>query len=132
MEDHVYRYVNWIIICLVSLAAAGCAAVVVGAGASAYTYIQGELKRSYTVDYDRAVTAAGQALEQLKISVTKRDQGATETQFTGVRTDENPVTVVVSFVGPELTDIGVRSGIVGYWDKSGSELIHATIAKRLQ
>ena len=123
---------KWVFIGLVLLSAAECAAVVVGAGAGAYTYIQGELKRSYTVDYDQAVKAAEQSLEQLKISVTERDQGATTTKFAGVRTDENPVTVIVSFVGPELTDISVRSGIVGYWDKSGSELIHATIAKRLR
>jgi len=115
------------------LTSTGCAAIVAGAGAGAgvYTYVTGELKRTYLVDYDTAVAVAEASLEALKIVVTERLSGATETTLSGMRTDEKPVVVVVRFVGSKTTEVGVRSGVVGYWDKSGSELIHATIAKRL-
>jgi len=122
-----------ILLGLLMLTATGCAALVAGAGAGAgvYTYVTGELKRTYLVDYDTAVTATQASLEALRIKVTERQSGATETTISGMRTDETPVVTVVRFVGASTTEISVRSGVVGYWDKSGSELIHATIVKRL-
>lgn len=122
-----------ILIGLFMLTATGCAAIVAGAGAGAgvYTYVTGELKRTYLVDYDTAVAAAEASLEALRIVVTERQSGATQTTLSGMRTDEQPVVVAIRFIGSKTTEVGVRSGVVGYWDKSGSELIHATIAKRL-
>jgi len=35
-------------------------------------------------------------------------------------------------VEPRITKVSVRSGMVGIWDKNVSELIHASIAQRLQ
>jgi hypothetical protein len=114
------------------LLAAGCAAVVAGAGAGAYSYVSGELKRTYPVDFDTAGEAVDKSLAALKISVAERRSTGMETTLSGMRTDQTPVTVTVAMIGPKATEIGIRTGLVGYWDKSGSELIHATIAKQLQ
>ena len=48
---------------------AGCAAVVVGAGAGTgvYTWVKGELIRSYAQDVDHTRSATVQSLEYLKI-----------------------------------------------------------------
>lgn len=118
-------------LCLLTMT--GCAAVIAGAGAGAgmYTYVSGDLKRTYSVDFDSATRIAVQALEALKISITERRSTGIQATVSGMRTDETPVTVTVLMIGPQVTEISVRSGLVGYWDKSGSELIHATIAKRL-
>ena len=45
----------------------GCAAVIVGAGvgAGAYTYVKGDLKRSYEVKFDKALKVCVGILEDL-------------------------------------------------------------------
>ncbi len=125
------RISGTILLGLILLTATGCAAVVAGAAAGVYTYVNGDLKRTYRADYETAMLATETSLRVLKIVVTEKKSGATETTFSGIRTDEKSVIAVVRFIGAETTEIGVRSGAVGYWDKPGSELIHATIAKRL-
>ncbi|MFH1985004.1 MAG: DUF3568 family protein [Pseudomonadota bacterium] len=122
-----------ILLSLMLLTMAGCAAVIAGAGAGAgvYSYVSGELKRTYPVDFAAANQAAEASLEALKIPVTDRQSTGMTTTLSGMRTDETSVTITIKMIEPKITEIGVRSGLVGYWDKSGSELIHATIAKRL-
>lgn len=111
----------------------GCAIVVAGAGAGAgvYSYLTGELKRSYPVEYPRAVQASLESLEKLKIEVLRKTDDGIRAEILGKRTDGTPVTVTVVTLDPKTTDIGVRSGVVGVWDKKVSELIHATIAQQL-
>ena len=48
------------------------------------------------------------------------------------RSDGTPVTVTLSMVSPNITEIAIRSGVVGYWDQKVSKLVHANIAQRLQ
>jgi protein-L-isoaspartate O-methyltransferase len=111
----------------------GCAALVVGTGAGVgvYSYIEGELRRTYPADFSPALEATEQALESLKIRVESKTSDGITTLFKTKRTDGTPVTVKVSRVSPRITEIGVRSGVVGLRDKNVSELIHATIAQRL-
>ena len=111
----------------------GCAALVVGAGTGAgvYSYVEGELRRAYPADFSSALAATEQALAHLKIRVESKAADGITTVLKAKRTDGTPVTVKVTRVSPRITEIGVRSGIVGLWDKNVSELIHATIAQRL-
>lgn len=120
-----------VVLCLLTMT--GCAAVIAGAGAGAgvYTYGAGDLRRTYSVDFDTAIRVASQAMADLKISVTERSSTGIEATLSGIRTDETPVTVTVLMIRPEVTEISVRTGLVGYWDKPGSELIHAAISKRM-
>lgn len=48
------------------------------------------------------------------------------------QTDGTPVTIKTVMRAPGPTEVSVRYGIVGVWDKKVSELIHASIAQRLQ
>lgn len=115
------------------LAAAGCAAVVVGAGAGvgAVSYVKGEVKKTYPVSLDSATQASLAALESLKIDVTQQKADGIEAIIEGKRIDDSPITIHAVSLQPGKTEIGVRAGTVGLWDLKISELIHATIAEKL-
>ncbi len=116
-----------------ALLTAGCTAMVVGAGAGAgvYSYIEGELKRTYPAGIDPATNASLQALEHLKIRVESRDADGITTTVKAKRPNGIPVTVRLTMLSPRVTEIGIRTGYVGLWDRRVSETIHATIAQRL-
>jgi hypothetical protein len=109
----------------------GCAAMVAGAGAGVYTYVAGELKRTYNAPFDKAVSDSLAALQDLKITVLKQTSSGITTTIDAEKSDHTPVTVSITIQGTNLTEVAVRTGVVGLWDKKVSELIHAHIAKRL-
>ena len=115
------------------LTCAGCAAMVAGAGAGAgvYTYVSGELKRTYNAPFDKAVADSLAALQGLKIAVRHKTSSGITTTIDAEKSDKSPVTVNITILGTNLTEVAVRTGVVGLWDKKVSELIHAYIAKRL-
>jgi len=108
---------------------AGCAAIVVGAGAGAgvYTWIKGELIRSYAKDFTHTENAAIQSLDYLKITIDEKNQTGSETTIKARKSDGSPVTVIIRTVRYNMTEVAVRCGYVGYWDRKNAELIHATI-----
>ncbi|WP_373501568.1 DUF3568 family protein [Desulfococcus sp.] len=111
---------------------AGCGLFVAGAvvGAGAYTYINGELKRSYQAGYEKAVQASVTAMKEMNIEVKSiKEQGLTTSidgNFNG-----KPVKAGVARVDVNISEVGVRSGWVGVWDKSFSTEVHEKIARRL-
>jgi len=108
---------------------AGCAAIVVGAGAGAgvYTWIKGELIRSYAKDFAHIEKATIKSLDYLKITIDEKTQTGSETTIKARQSDGSPVTVTIRTVRYDMTEVAVRSGYVGYWDRKNAELIHATI-----
>lgn len=112
---------------------AGCALFVTGAvvGVGAYTYVNGELKRSYQATYDKTVQASVSAMTEMNIGVKSvKKQGLTTTiegAFNG-----KPVTASISRVDVNISEVGVRSGYVGVWEKDFSTEIHEKIAQRLR
>jgi hypothetical protein len=126
------RFSALLLLCSIWIAA-GCAAVVAGAGAGAgvYTYMNGELKRTYQAGYQEVRKAADASLNDLKIVKSDEKSDGIETEIAAKRSDGTSVTLHLTKLGPNLTEVAVRSGIVGVWDKEVSELIHATIAKKL-
>ena len=112
----------------------GCAAVITGAvvGAGAYTYMNGQLSRLYQAPFDTTNQACTATLNKLKIAITEEASDGINTTIKAKRTDGTSVTVITEMVEPSITKVSVRSGMVGIWDKNVSELIHASIAQRLQ
>ena len=114
----------------------GCAGAVVGigaaAGAGAYTYMNGELSRLYQAPYDTTNQACRATLKKLKIAITEETSDGINATIKAKRADGTPVTIKTEMVEPRITKVSVRSGMVGIWDKNVSELIHASIAQRLQ
>ena len=119
---------------LCGFAAAGCAALVVGAGAGAgaYTYVQGEVKRSYAAEYADTVAACTGIFQDLEMTVTGRESDGAQTTFTAERRDGTPVTVKIGIRGLELTEVSVRTGRVGYWSHDLSRKFHEFIERRLK
>ncbi len=123
------RTVTAITLLVALLFTAGCAAMVVGAGAGAgvYTWIKGELIRSYAKDFTHTENATIQSLDYLKITIDEKTQKGSETTIKARQSDGSPVTVTVRTVSYNMTEVAVRCGYVGYWDRKNAELIHATI-----
>jgi len=118
-----------------SLMSTGCPAVIVGAGAGAgmYTYAEGNLKRTYQAPFDQAMEAAMETMVALRMTVLQEPTGdAIKSVIKAERSDGTPVTVTLGMVSSNITEIGVRSGVVGYWDQKVSKLVHANIAQRLE
>jgi hypothetical protein len=117
----------------VALTTLSCAAFVAGTGAGvgAYTYVKGELQRSYQAPFDATVDACTAALSSLDIALLERKAGGMQTTLIGQRADGTPITVSVEMTAVNITAVGVRSGVVGYWDRNLSEMIHASIAQKL-
>jgi hypothetical protein len=103
------------------LLTAGCAALVVGAGAGAgvYTWVKGELIRSYANDFTHT--------ENATITIDEKTQTGSETTIKARQSDGSPVTIRIRTVRYDMTEVAVRCGYFGYWDRKNAELIHATI-----
>jgi hypothetical protein len=128
-----FRWISWILIPL-SAVTVGCAALVLGtgAGAGAYSYVQGELIRTYPAGYADTMTACTQILEDLGMPVTQRRSDGEQTIISAERKDGTPVTIKVKIVDFDVTEVSVRTGVVGLWDRAASASFHEFIAKRLK
>ena len=111
-----------------------CAAFISGteAGAGVYTYVNGELKTSYQATFDETNRVCIAVLKSLEMEITEKTSDSIKSKIKARQTDGTPVTIKTAMRAPGTTEVSVRSGIVGVWDKKVSELIHATIAQRLQ
>ncbi len=123
------RTITAITLLFALLCTAGCAAIVVGAGAGAgvYTWVKGELIRSYAKDFTHTENATLQSLDYLKITIDEKTLTGSETTIKAHQSDGSPVTVNIRTVRYDMTEVAVRCGYVGYWDRKNAELIHATI-----
>ena len=111
----------------------GCAALVVGtgAGAGAYTYINGELARSYPAGYSRTLEVCTQVLSDLNMPIKEQTSEGARTTIVTARKDGTPVTLNITIVGLDVTEVSVRTGMVGFWNRDFSEQFHDFIARRL-
>ena len=111
----------------------GCAAVLIGAGAGigTFTYINGKLIKTYESEYFKCVQASSDALDNLEIPVTERKSDKLKTVIEAKRFDGTPINIEVIRIDNNLTEISIRSGTVGIWDKRVSGQIHNSIEKEL-
>jgi len=112
---------------------AGCALFVVGTGVSAsvYSYMNGELKRSYPEPFDKTVQASTETVKNLNMTITKESSEENRTIILAKRPGGIPITLKIEQITPEVTEVSIRSGVIGLWNIKVSELIHANIAQRL-
>jgi len=113
----------------------GCAGVVIGgaaAGTGVYTYLKGEVIRNYYKKFDQCVETSNQVLKGLKVTMLPPSYETAKTILKAERTNRSVITVTITKLKPNLTEISIRSGVVGMWDKKLSELIHESIAEKLR
>jgi hypothetical protein len=111
----------------------GCAALVVGAGAGtgAYTYVNGELVRSYPATYTRTMEVCTQVLNDLSMPIREQTSDGVRTTIATERKDGTPMTLKITIVGLDVTELSVRTGVVGYWNRDLSQQFHEFISRRL-
>jgi hypothetical protein len=109
----------------------GCVAVVVGAGAGAYAYIDGALKRSYPADYEKTYQVCVGILKDLNQPILAEKTDGVQTTISTERSDQTPMTIKVTILEPGRTDVSVRTGTIGLWKKDISEQYHKFIEERI-
>lgn len=112
----------------------GCAAVIVGAGVGAgtYTYIKGDLKRSYQVKFSEALNVCISILDDLDQPIVEKTTDGEKTTIKTKRKDGSSQTIHVAIESTEWTQVSVRTGMVGYWKRNVSQQFHEFIAERLK
>ena len=122
-----------VILVLCAWLASGCALLVgAGAGAGAYSYVNGELARTYAAPYRQTLDVCTTLLQDLAMPVREQTSDGTATTLTSERKDGTPMTIRVTITGIDRTEVGVRTGLVGYWDRELSQQFQEYIARRLQ
>ena len=112
----------------------GCALAVIGigaAGAGAFAYFNGKLTKTYESEYHDTVRASSATLEGLKIPISETITDELKTEIKAKRTDETPVAIEIVRIDRDHTQVSVRTGSLGVWDKRVSEQIHGYINQNL-
>ena len=111
----------------------GCAAVIIGAGVGAgtYTYIKGDLKRSYQAKFDKTLQICIDILDDLNQPIIDKTTDGEETTIRSKRKDGTEQTIRISIISIDWTEVSVRTGVVGYWKKEISKQFHEFIAERI-
>ena len=112
----------------------GCAVALVGigaAGAGAAAYFNGKLTKTYESEYHETVHAISETLEKLKIPKTETIADELKTEINAERPDGTPVAIEILRIEENLTQVSVRTGSLGIWDKRVSEQIHGYIKQNL-
>ncbi|MGD8298895.1 MAG: DUF3568 family protein [Desulfobacterales bacterium] len=112
----------------------GCAAVVVGTGVGAgtYTYLKGDLTRAYSAKFDKTLEVCLSILNDLDQPIIEKTTDGVKTTIQTKRKNNSPQTITVSIYSIDQTEVSVRSGVFGYWDREVSQQFHEFIAERLE
>jgi hypothetical protein len=112
----------------------GCAAVILGAGVGVgtYTYLKGDLKRSYQVKFDKTLDACISVLNDLNQPILEKTTDGEETTIQSQRKNGSPQTITISIASVDWTEVSVRTGVFGYWNREVSQQFHEFVAERLK
>jgi outer membrane protein OmpA-like peptidoglycan-associated protein len=101
-------------------------------GVETYSYITGNLTRTYLSEYPDTVQAVRSTLEKLTIPITDTIADGLKTEFKARRADDTPVEIEIVLIDKAHTQVSVRTGTLGVWDHRVSAQIHGYIAEALE
>ena len=109
------------IICLCISTIPGCAV------------IQGKSTQTYQLEYNAAVQASAEALENMEIPIFEEVSDELKTEILARRADGQPINVEVKRVDRNFTQVSVSSGsgVDRFLDRNVSDQIHEFIRKQL-
>ena len=124
--NHIFRAG---LLILAFLLITGCAVALVGlvAGVGTATYVNGKLIKTYRSEYHETVQASINTLENLKIPINENISDELKTSIKATRPDGTPIRVEIVRMEKDLTEVGVRTGSIGLWDKKVSGQIQDNI-----
>jgi hypothetical protein len=73
-----------------------------------------------------------QLLKDLSMPIKAQTSDGVQTTIESERRDGTPTTLKVKIIGLDLTEVSVRTGVVGYWNRDLSMQFQEFIAQRLQ
>ena len=113
---------------------AGCAAVIIGAGVGVgtYTYLKGDLKRAYNAKFDKTLNVCLSILTDLNQPILEKTTDGEKTTIQTERKNGSTQTISVFISSVDWTEVSVRSGVFGYWNREVSEQFHEFIAERIK
>jgi hypothetical protein len=112
----------------------GCAAVIIGTGlgVGTYTYLKGDLKRAYNAKFDKTLNVCLSILTDLDQPILEKTTDGEKTTIRTERKNGSPQTISVSISSVDWTEVSVRTGVFGYWNREMSEQFHEFMAERLK
>ena len=112
----------------------GCAVVIIGAGVGVgtYTYLKGDLKRTYNAKFDKTLNVCLSILTDLNQPILEKTTDGEKTTIRTERRNGSPQTISVSISSVDWSEVSVRTGVFGYWNREVSEQFHEFIAERLK
>jgi hypothetical protein len=72
-----------------------------------------------------------QILNDLNMPIKEQTSEGVRTTIATERKDGTPMTLQITIVGLEVTEVSVRTGVVGYWNRDLSQQFHEFISRRL-
>jgi len=114
-----------------SITLCGCVALLAGAAGGAGTayWLSGKLAQDFNAPYSRAIQAAHNALDALKLPVTKETATTEVTQIISKYTNGATIWIDIKLTTQTATNIAVRVGAKG--DKEAERKIMTKISKYL-
>jgi hypothetical protein len=112
----------------------GCPAVIIGTGVGVgtYTYLKGDLKRAYNAKFDKTLNVCLSILTDLNQPILEKNTDGEKTTIRTERRNGSPQTISVSISSVDWSEVSVRTGVFGYWNREVSEQFHEFIAERLK
>ena len=123
-----------VLLCYLLIGLNACEYVIVGAltagaGAGAYFFVQGNLKRDYEAPVERMWEATLQAVEELRLATESKRHDAFGGEIKGMMADGTSFQIELKRLSNNWTEVGVRIGTFG--DRTKSEAIHDKIFSKL-
>jgi hypothetical protein len=103
-----------------------------GLGVGTYTYLKGDLKRAYNAKFDQTLNVCLSILTDLDQPILEKTTDGEKTTIRTERKNGSPQTISVFISSVDWTEVSVRSGVFGYWNREVSEQFHEFIAERLK
>ena len=112
----------------------GCPAVIIGTGVGVgtYTYLKGDLKRAYNARFDKTLNVCLSILTDLNQPILEKTTDGEKTTIRTERKNGSPQTISVAISSVDWSEVSVRTGVFGYWNREVSEQFHEFIAERLK
>ncbi|MCP5102696.1 MAG: DUF3568 family protein [bacterium] len=117
-----------VLLFILMISLTGCAAVVVGGAAGAYSYVKGWMAVDYNVNLTKGYRASLKALRHHDLRIIEKEKDIT-IAFIKARGAKREIRIRLKRKAKRITKISIRFGVLG--DRKASRMVHDTISSFL-